>query len=64
MKKHSAPASGWLSVYSGQTFLGTILSRGRQGYEARNSNDELIGTHATREAAIAAVSAAAMKGAS
>jgi hypothetical protein len=55
----SKSASSMLSLYSGRIFLGAIIARGRQGFEAFDLNDAPLGIYTTREAAIAAVSAAA-----
>jgi hypothetical protein len=57
-----APTTGMVSVYAGQQCLGFILSRGKAGFEARNADDQSIGTFKTQAEAVAAVSAAATGG--
>jgi hypothetical protein len=53
------PATGLLSIYSGQQCLGFALARGRQGVEAFDVEGVSLGCFPDQKAAMAAVSAAA-----
>jgi hypothetical protein len=55
MSKRPTPASGWLSVYSGQQNLGHVISRGKCGVEAFDANEASLGIFATQAEAVAAV---------
>jgi hypothetical protein len=44
-----------LSVYSGRTVLGFIISRGRAGFDAYAADEKLIGTYPTQKAAADAI---------
>jgi septal ring-binding cell division protein DamX len=45
-----------VAVYSGQQCFGHVLSRGKQGFEAYDRNDKLIGMFPNMKAAADAVS--------
>jgi hypothetical protein len=47
------------AVYSGQDCLGFLLSRGRQGVEAYDADDRLLGIFPDKKSAADAVSEAA-----
>ena len=47
--------NSWVSVYSGQSCLGHIISRGRDGFEAFDPDDKPIGIFATQREAAAAL---------
>jgi hypothetical protein len=55
------PSTGMLSVYDGRRYLGAIIWRNREGFAAFDTEDRTLGFFKTREAAIAAVRAAAAK---
>jgi hypothetical protein len=55
------PRAGMLSVYSGRTYLGAIISRGKSGLEAYDAEGVSLGLYPDQKAAIAAVRAAAAK---
>ena len=57
-KLSQEPPSGWCALYSGQTCLGHLLSRGRAGAEAFDRNDRSLGVFPDLKSAAAAVSAA------
>jgi hypothetical protein len=61
MTKANSPTS-LLSVYDGRQCIGFVMGRGKRGFEARSADDVVISTHPTRDAAVAAVSAAAKVG--
>jgi hypothetical protein len=42
-----------LSVYDGQRLAGFILKRGREGYEAYDTSERLLGLYPSQHAAIA-----------
>jgi hypothetical protein len=43
--------SSWVSVYSGRDCIGHVLSRGSQGFEALDANDQSLGLFDSQQAA-------------
>ena len=52
----SAPGIGWVSVYAGQACIGHIITRGKTGFEAFDSDDATLGHFDTLPAAATAIS--------
>ena len=57
-KLSQEPPSGWRALYSGQTCLGHLLSRGKAGTEAFDRNDRSLGIFPDQKSAADAISAA------
>jgi hypothetical protein len=51
------PRNSWVSVYSGQTCIGFLLSRGCTGVEAFDASDRSLGLFPTQAEAAAALKA-------
>jgi len=44
-----------IAVYDGQEFIGTVVPRGRNAYEAFNSDGDVVGVFADEDSAATAV---------